>query len=127
MKIDAQITVIATYEDSIRISVYDKASGKSFLEMDLTREQFVNAVLNRLGNTDVKSAEVFHLDLVGKTMEIERLEFEITVWHDKQSAIKIAQEICPEGFTPDLSFDTNTSFYDKNGKYYARTTARRWV
>lgn len=132
MKVDAQITILSSYDDSIKLKVYDKTSGVTFLDMTLTREQFINATMNRLGNTDVKSTYLCHLDKVGKTMEMQTLEFEMpdgSEFRDKEVAAKIVHEKCPDGWTPDTGFSSQNSFFTKmksNGRY-ARTTIRRWV
>jgi len=134
MKINAQITILASYDDSISMKVYDKTSGTTFLDMTLTREQFINATMNRLGNTDVESAHVCNLDKIGKTMEMQTLEFEMpqgSEYHDKETAMEIAKEKCPDGWTPDLGFSSQNSFFTKvkmkSNSRYARTTIRRWV
>lgn len=132
MKIDAQITILSSYDDSIKIKVYDKTSGTTFLDLTLTREQFINATMNRLGNTEVESAHLCNLDKVGKTMEMETLEFEMpdgSEFRDKEVAASLVHEKCPDGWIPDTSFSSQNSFFTKmksNGRY-ARTTIRRWV
>jgi hypothetical protein len=127
MKINAQISIRALYEDSIIIDVYDRDSGITFLEMELTREQFINATMNRLVHTGVKSAEVNDLDKVGRVMEHKTFEFEIPVSMDKKSAVHMVTDCCPYGYTPDLSFSSQDSFYSEGSRHYARTTIRRWV
>lgn len=130
MKIDAQIDIRASYDDAISIEVRDKASNTIFLSMVMTREQFINAAMNRLGCTEVKEAEVFHLDRVGKMMEMDTLTFEIPDWGYKGNlpeTIKLAHQHCPDGWIPDIHFSSKESFYQgDDGKRYARTTIRRW-
>lgn len=127
MKIEAQITILATYDNCIRITIHDKTSGMRFVNLELTNEQFVNATMNRLGNTDVMSAEVIGLDRVGKTMEHKPLEFPITNWRDDNEARATVEKYCPEGWIPDMGFNNQHTFFEKDGKRYARTTIRRWV
>lgn len=130
--IDASITICATYEDSIRITIEDRKAGVEFVELELTREQFINAALNRLGNTEVKKTIVRDLDRVGKKMEMGVFEFEIPEdiskfsEEEKEFAIKHATK-CPDGWLPDLGFNRQDSFFNKDGKRYARTTIRRWI
>jgi hypothetical protein len=130
MKIDAQIDIRASYDDAIEIEVRDKASSTIFLIMTMTREQFINAAMNRLGCTDVKEAEVYHLDRVGKKMEMGTLTFEIPDWGytgNLPETIKLAYKNCPDGWIPDTSFSSQGSFYTgDDGKRYARTTIRKW-
>lgn len=131
MKIEAQIDIRASYDDAILIEVRDKASNVVFLSMVMTREQFINASMNKLGCTDVKEAVVHHLERVGKEMEMDTLTFEIPDFGYKGNlpeTIKIARKNCPDGWIPDVSFSSQGSFYTgDDGKRYARTTIRRWV
>jgi hypothetical protein len=129
IKIDAQITIKATYEDSITIELYDKISGTHFCEIELTNEQFVNAAMNRLGNTGTKSAFVCGLDRLGKVEVRENFEFEIPDCFNngKMYAIENIRKLCPEGWTPDISFTSRDSFFDRNDKHYARTMIRKWI
>jgi hypothetical protein len=126
-KINAQITITAAYTDSIVITVYDKDSATNFLQMVMTREQFVNATMNRLAHTEVGSAYFENVERVGKTLEMDTSIVEIPVYGDKESAAKITQEKCPEGWVPDLYFQSQESFFSKDGKNYARCNIKRWV
>lgn len=76
-KINAQIIISASYNDSITVTVIDKDSSTAFLHMVLTREQFINATMNRLAYTEVGSAYFENVDRVGKTLELDTLVFEI--------------------------------------------------
>jgi hypothetical protein len=130
-EISASITILASYDDSIRISIYDNASCKEFITLKLTREQFVNATMNRLGNTEIAEAKVGYLDLVGKKMIMETIEFELPGGFDrsKEKAKEVVKNIVNElegGWIPDTSFSSQNSFFDKCGKPYARTTIRKW-
>jgi hypothetical protein len=59
------------------------------------------------------------------------LEFEVPKWNtdisDKEQAMELAKEHCPYGWTPDLYFNSQDSFFYKDKKRFARTTIRRWV
>jgi hypothetical protein len=133
MKINAQITILSTYDDEIWIKIYDKSSGSVFVDMVLTREQFVNATMNRLGNTEVKSTYVCNFDKIGKQMEMQTLEFQIPMSKsckltNKDIALSIVHDKCPDGWKADTSFSSQDSFFqNENGKECARTTIRRWV
>lgn len=130
-EIEANITITATYDDAINITVQDKASATRFLEMTMTREQWVNASMNRLGCTNVEKVKVHNLDRVGKTMEMNDLTFEMPDkfpdCHNDKIAQERAKQACPTGWTTDLSFSSQGSFFTKDGKSFARTTIRRWV
>jgi len=125
-KINAQITISASYNDSIVMTITDKDANTTFLRMVFTREQFINATMNRLCQTEVGSAYVENLDRVGKQQRHYPLVFEIPESMNKESACKIAQEKCPEGWIPDLYFQSQNSFFDKFGKHYAQTIIRKW-
>ena len=130
-EIDAQITVLASYDDLIKIEVFDKDSSSIFLKLEMTREQFINATMNRLGNTDVKYASIRNIEILGKTMEMKSFEFELpesSSYKDEKVALKLVKEKCPDGWIPDLYFTSQNSFFEgKNGKRWARTIIRRWV
>jgi len=99
-EIDAQITVLASYDDLIKIEVFDKDSSSIFLKLEMTREQFINATMNRLGNTDVKYASIRNIEILGKTMEMKSFEFELpegSSYKDEKIALKLVKEKCPDG------------------------------
>ena len=127
----ANITITATYDRGITIRVQDKSSGISFLEMNLSKEQFVDAAMNRLCHTSVLKAEVRGLEKVGKTCQTEILEFpmpEESSYHSENVAIERAKSLCPAGWEPELYFKSQDSFFAKDdGTYWARTSIRRWV
>lgn len=126
-KINAMITITATYDNAVNISLHDKDSGITFIEMKLTREQFINAAMNRLAMTHVENAEVRDLDKVGKRLVLDTIKVEIPKYGDEKSAIELVQKNCPEGYVPDLYFKSRESFSQDNGKYYAQTRIRKWV
>lgn len=127
MDIKAQISIAAQYDDKIFISVRDTSSNTTFLEMTLSREQLINASMNRLHNTNVQEATVNHLDRVGKKMEMGTIHFEAPIDADAAWARDNVALYVPEGWIPDMGFGTQGSFYTKNGVHYAQTTIRRWV
>lgn len=45
----------------------------------------------------------------------------------KEVAIETIKTVCPDGWTPDLYFGSQNSFFRENGKEYARVTIRRWI
>ena len=63
---NASITIQSSYEDDIKIVVRDSDASRAFIEIHLTREQFINATMNRLGETDCKSAVAYNIDKLGK-------------------------------------------------------------
>jgi len=125
---DARITMLVG-EDGLKIELYDGVSSVHYAEVRLTPEQFAQA-LGRLGNTHC-TAEVYNLEKLNKRHEHKMFEFELPydpMWKDR---VKVASEavlkVCPEGWEPDLHFMSQGSFFNKDGKPWARTAIRRWV
>lgn len=130
-KINAEISIIASYDDSINIIISDKDVGTRFVDLTLTREQFINATMNRLMSVGCNKAEVFNLDKVGKKQEYRKFEFPLPYQGshnlDKIVAAKTVGSRCPSGWTPDTYFDSQDSFFEKDGVHYVRTMICRWV
>lgn len=133
--IKAQITITAHYEDEITITVHDVSSSTDFVTLTLNREQFINAAMNRLGNTDVESAVVYKLDRVGKEMEMQKFEFVVGPAEEigfgsqamDSATLKALAAATPKGWIPDKHFSSQDSYFKKDGVLWARTTLRRWV
>jgi hypothetical protein len=77
--------------------------------------------------------EVFDLDRVGKNMEHKRLEFQMpsgvveTAYTRDEVAAMRAKDNCPDGWVPDLYFNSQDSYFKEMGKDMAHCTIRRWV
>ena len=117
-------------ESHISIRIQDENSRAHFVEVEISLADFALAVTG-LSGVDC-TAKVKDLEKVGKMQETDTLEFVLpedfpTYSGDKEEVKKLAKEICPEGWTPDLSFNSQTSFFTKEEIKYARTTIRRWV
>jgi hypothetical protein len=82
--------------------------------------------MNRLAMTDVKKTRVCNLDKVGKKIEYKWFTFEISDHHNAEVARKTVLAECPLGYIPDMGFDNQDSFSEKDGKFYAKTIIRRW-
>lgn len=126
-RINARISILAHYDNMVNVRVYDKKSGIIFLEIVMTHEQFINAAMNRLSNCEVKEAYISGLDKIGKTQEYTNFEFEISRYGDEDIARKTVTEKVPDGWIPDMSFNSQDSFFTKDGKPHARTIIRSWV
>jgi hypothetical protein len=132
MKINGKITILSS-EDGVSIEVYDWDSTNTFCRIFLTPAQFCQA-MSRLAHTECKT-EVFDLDIVGKKMEHKEniidlgFEYEKVKWGEERIkyAKKTAKEQCPVGWISDGSFRSQGSFFEKDGKYFARDIIRRWV
>lgn len=128
MKLEnAAITVLLNY-DGMKIELHDKNSMIMFARVELNQEQTCQA-LGRLSYVPCK-AEVFGLDVINKRMEHTYLEFAMpdgAGFHDKGAAEAECMQRCPAGWTPDAYFDSQGSFFDRDGKPWARCIIRRWV
>lgn len=113
------------------IAIYDDLSGQLICEVELTPEQLSSA-LSRLSHTpcDVTIYEGA-FERLGKTMEVTKLEFEIPEGLSRRENVKeltdLATLAAPEGWQPDAYFGSQDSFFNKDGKKFARCHIRRWV
>lgn len=125
-KLAGAITILVSKDETL-ILIEDKASGTEFVRVKLTTEQFCQA-LSRLACTPCEIL-VGGLEDVGKQMHMDDLVFEMPK-HDfrnrKKIACEEAKKVCPAGWTPDLYFGSQTSFWKQDGKQFARTTIRKW-
>ena len=128
---DPKITILVGRENTI-IEVEEGFSGQTFLRVQLTPEQLSSA-LSRMSGTKCESAKVFGYDRLNKKHEHKFFEFELpeylSSYEDRHSqALKdYAESIIPEGWRSDGYFRSQKSFFDKDGKDYARVVIRRWV
>ena len=77
---------------------------------------------------------MFGLDKVGKKMEYKSVEFKVMNHESydtkllKRRAREAAKEIYGDSeWTPDLHFNSQDSFFTKDGEEWTRTIVRRWV
>jgi len=127
---DGRITILFDRDNRTTIEIYDGDACIRFVQVTMTNDQVASA-LSRLGHTPC-IVEVRGLDCVGKKREHKSFEFEIPFgepWHEGyvDRVCEAVKEKCPQGWEPDLSFSSQDSFFDKDGKRWARTTIRRWV
>ena len=115
--------------ECILMHIEDVASGVRFLELRMTPEAFT-AALGRRAYCPAE-ARVRGLDRIGLQREQDEIIFPMpddTDYRMKQTvAIREAMRECPDGWEPDLSFSSQDSFFQRDGKEWARTTIRRWV
>lgn len=129
MKINAKVTILFD-RDGMSIDVRDGDAAISFLRLRLDPVQACSA-MGQLAYTHATLAEVRGLDCVGKKMENQTLAFPLPPEADypnqKKLAAAAAEAHCPEGWTHDNYFGSQESFFQKDGKPWARVTIRRWV
>ena len=128
MKLEnGQITILCS-ADGVKIELRDTGANITFCEVKISPENFTSA----LGRISQCACDVVvkGLDLIGKKHECKSLEFELSDsrWNLSYSDIvELSKTACPDGWEPDSYFGNQNSFFQKDGKNYARCTIRRWV
>lgn len=129
MEINAKLTLLFS-DEGLRIEIRDDDACVTFFRGKLSTEQACQA-MGRLSNTPMEGAEVFGLELVGRKHESETFSFSLpegTSYDDeKRVAIEVVKELCPNGWKPDLYFNSQNSFTRSGKSVTARTIIRRWV
>jgi len=128
-KINGAITILSSYDDVITITIVDRTSGIEFAELELTREQFVNATMNRLSRTPVKSLIVNELENVGKKYIHKNFECEIPsdIMYNDVKATEIIKMTKPDGWRFRTSFSSKGAYFHRNGKTYVRVLLYKYV
>jgi hypothetical protein len=118
--------------DETTITLRDGTSRMAICEIKLTPEQLSEA-LSRVSHTQCE-ATVYekNADKWDKELLVDKLTFEIPEYPHKQPykedlLHEIALRNCPEGWTPDKYYGSQSSFFKKDGKNYACVTIRKWV
>jgi len=123
---DGRITTLFN-DDGLTIELHDSKANTQFAKIKLTPTQVTKA-FSRLGYVEC-SIELFGLERVGLKHENKKFEFILPVisyTEEKKIAKELVIKRCPKGWVPDLFFNSQDSFFDKDGKRWARTTIRRW-
>ncbi len=117
-------------QEGTTIELHDSKSATKFATIKLTNDQLASA-LSRLSHTDC-SVELVGLDKVNKEMKWQYYVFEINQEIRKSNAalnqkcLKCLQDDNMTDWIPDSYFGSQNSFFEKDGKYYARATIRKW-
>ena len=133
MSIKGQLTIsrpsYSGERKSISIKVKDSTAGVNFLDIEIPLDNFAEC-LTGLAAVDC-SIEVRGLENVGKTIKRENLVFEmpasIKYSERKSAAFDLAKLAAPAGWVVRDYFDSQDSFFTKDGKDYAQTQMMRWV
>lgn len=118
-------------DDFIEVRITDDTSATEFVTVKVRLADFTNCItgLSRVSCI----GEVIGLEVIGKTHEHKKLVFEnpenLSRYNEdgREKLTKLAEKECPKGWTPDATFDSQDSFFTKDGKHYAQTTIRRWI
>ena len=124
-----------TTNGKLTISRVDHSHGESTMEITLHDTDSVTGIkaqlslkdyalaISGMGRVDCKlSCE--HPERLGLKRESMDLKFPCK---DTSTAKDEAKKACPDGWEPDLHFGSHSSFFQRDGKQWARTTAYRWV
>ena len=113
-------------QEGTTIIVKDNASRINFLEIALTNDELAS-MMSRLANTPCE-IEVKGLDRVGKQMEHKMFEFQCNEKENANWIVEMALERDGmKDWIADKGFQSQNSFFAKDGKQFARTTIRRWI
>lgn len=122
----ATISILVGSEETT-IELHDKKSGTLFCRATLTPEA-LSKCLSRTAYVECKVV-VAGLDNLNKKLVVDKLEFEISKTSyekKKDNAYDTALIACPPGWEVDNYFGSQTSFFTKDGKNYARATIRKY-
>ncbi len=131
MRINAKVTILCG-DNGVTIEVQDDDANTNFLKLTLSPEQWCTA-LGRLAFVSCEECEVAGLDHVGLVHESKSWTFSLpedTDAYDKNRESMARHEAdmkCPVGWKPDTCYKSRDSFFQKDGKFWARTRIRRWV
>jgi hypothetical protein len=115
-------------DDYIEVRLRDDDAATEFVVAKVSLADFASALT---GCSHVGcELDVRGLERVGKKMELDTLEFQMPndgYSNRKETACAAVKSFCPIDWTPDMGFNSQGSFFTRDGKLWARTTIRRWV
>jgi len=127
-KLKGKITILVGREDTT-IEVVDANANTTFLKVILTPEE-LSMALSRQAYVPCE-IEVAGLERVGKKHEHKNFEFEIPKELASSSKEKelqsLAQSQLTDGWIAEGYFSSQSSFFKKDYKQFARCTIRRYV
>jgi len=128
MKFEGAITM-RFGQNGLSIDLFDEKSNTNFATVNLSPEELTTA-LSGLHRTPC-AIEVRSLENVGKTHKVDKFIFEIPKELYQNSKLRdeiseIGKPQLSEGWVIDNHYGSKDSFIEKDGKYYARATIRRW-
>lgn len=125
---DGRITILINPEKTT-IELIDDQASTVFASIELTPNQLSRA-LGRGSYTECKIV-LNGLDRLGKKMENKTHEFQIpsVIPYEQREKVlsEVIKETLPDGWVSDNYFNSQNTYFKKDGKDYARTTIRRWI
>lgn len=120
--------------DILNMRLKDENSSTNFLELEIKPEDLMLALTGFAEQEmEYSLAPSNKLEKLGKELIVETLEFSLGLEKDigfserKNKAMELASKYVKEGYTPDLYFDAQYSFFTKNNELWARTFQRTYV
>lgn len=124
MKIKGSISLLIN-RDETTIELRDVDASVTFAKVTLTPEQLSTA-LSRLMYVPC-IINISQIDKIGKIHENRSFVFEIPKdLRDDEKLQKIAQGLLTDGWVAENYFGSQNSFFQRDGKYFATVTIRRW-
>lgn len=114
-------------KEVITIQIVDERSRERFVTVEISYADFTRALT---GASEIPCDLVIkRLERIGMKKETLPLEFLIPkdAYHNKDKAMQIANEQTPEGWQAVNYFNSQNSFFVRNGKSWAKTVMVRWV
>ena len=129
-KLKGQITISRPQGnncDYVSIKIRDDDASIRFCEARVKYAEFAQLITG-LAYVDCE-LEVDGLQNVGKVREHKKFEFPLPegTFHTKEQAQRSLVEHIPESWSSSGYFNSQDSFFIKDGKPWARTTIVRWV
>jgi hypothetical protein len=131
-EVEGRISILWNSQDKdIKIEIEDTKANSLIATVKLDAVAFCMATLGNLASMKC-TIGVGELEKVGKKMLIDKLVFEVPEnlffsADSKDVAAKLAVKECPDGWEPQLYFNSQNSFFTKDGKAFAQCTIRKWV
>lgn len=127
--LDGEITILCDNEGA-QIEIRDELSGTKIVTAYVNADKFV-AALGRLSSCSCDIDVTSVPERIGKKHRVERIVVKFPrekMYSNNQREIaeKIAIESCPEGWKPDLYFNSQDSFPIIDGVQHVKFTIRRW-
>jgi len=133
MKIETSVTLLVN-DGAAHLTIQDTKASATLLQMEIPAKEFMQ-LLSRLSSVKVM-ADVYNLGKIGKVQHNDSFSFEIPKMDYKEKedenkltemAIKALADANMSEWTPDKYFRSQSSFFSKGGKDYARVTIRKWT
>jgi hypothetical protein len=129
MKIENPKITMLINQDYTEIKINDADANTTLASVKLTPAQ-LSRMLSREGNVECE-CNTGDLKKIGKKHENKSFEFEITYSNSTEDlSLACNEALFQQGmyeWESDNYYTSQSSFFSKDGKKYARATIRRWV